>query len=64
MGADPLGTSLFGNSTLRDGEGGGTTLGTDVVGGYTLGTKSNGDSGEVVMGGEDISGSTGGGEGK
>ena len=38
-----------------------TTLQTDVVGGDTLGSKSDGNSGEVVIGGEDGRGSTGGG---
>ena len=62
MGVDTLGTALVDNNTLGYGVDNSTTLGTDVVGGDTLVANIDGNSGEVVIGGEDGSGSTGGGE--
>ena len=57
-----LGTSVVGTSTIRDGLGSATTLVTDIDGGDTLRSNSDGDSSEFFRGGEYVRGSTGGGK--
>ena len=63
MGSETLIATLVGNSTLGAGVCIRTTLGTDVFGADNLKAKIYGDSGKVVMGGEDGIESTGGDEG-
>ena len=64
IGSDTIGAAVVINRTLEDGVDRGTALKTDIVDGYIFGAKSDGDSDEVVIGGEYRSVSNGGFAGK